>query len=309
MALVSIVGGAGFIGSRLTAALVSAGYTVRVVDLVPAPSVTFEWRQADVRDALRLRRALHGSDIVYNLAAVHHDDVKPATLYDQVNVAGARNVCAACEILRINTLVFTSSVAVYGNAPSDAREEHAPAPIDLYGRSKLHAERVHREWQSADQQHRCLVIVRPTVVFGEGNRGNVYQILRMIAARRFVMIGDGTNRKSIAYVGNLSVFLARATDFAPGAHTFNYVDKPDLSMQAFADVVYRALEQRPITRLRIPYSVGYVAGLVCDLAGPLPGSGYRLAQIASANSAPPRHTLRIASPEPVLSHPFPTSTH
>ena len=65
--------------------------------------------------------------------------------------------------------------------------------------------------------------------------------------------------------------MARATDFAPGAHTFNYVDKPDLSMQAFADVVYRALEQRPITRLRIPYSVGYVAGLVCDLAGSIAG--------------------------------------
>lgn len=90
MALVSIVRGAGFIGSRLTAALLSAGYTVRVVDPVPAPSVTFEWRQADVRDALRLRRALHGSDIVYNLAAVHHDDVKPATLYDRVNVTGGQ---------------------------------------------------------------------------------------------------------------------------------------------------------------------------------------------------------------------------
>ena len=51
------------------------------------------------------------------------------------------------------------------------------------------------------------MIVRPAVVFGEGNRGNVYELLRQIMARRFVMVGSGRNRKSIAYVGNLSAFL------------------------------------------------------------------------------------------------------
>ena len=63
---------------------------------------------------------------------------------------------------------------------------------------------------------RSLVVVRPTVVFGEGNRGNVYQLIHQIISGRFVMVGSGKNRKSIAYVGNLSAFLVRVLGLGTG---------------------------------------------------------------------------------------------
>ena len=267
MALVSIVGGAGFIGTRLGEDLREAGHTVRAVDVARSSDPAIECRQVDVRDQDRLAEALAGSDAVYNLAAIHRDDVKPVSRYEEVNVAGAMNVCAACERFGINRLVFTSSVAVYGNAPPDADESWTPAPVSAYGQSKLRAERVHRKWLSGDSANRSLAIVRPTVVYGEGNRGNVYQFARLIATRRFAMIGDGSNRKSMAYVGNLSAFLATAVSFPPGAHTFNYVDKPDLSMEALAEFVSLTLNQSSVTRRRIPYRAGYLAGVMCDLVG------------------------------------------
>ena len=62
---------------------------------------------------------------------------------------------------------------------------------------------------------RSLVIVRPAAVFGEGNRGNVYQLLRQIASRRFVMVGSGHNRKSMAYVGNVSALLCTPWGWEP----------------------------------------------------------------------------------------------
>ncbi|MBL3955904.1 NAD-dependent epimerase/dehydratase family protein, partial [Bacteroides thetaiotaomicron] len=58
----------------------------------------------------------------------------------------------------------------------------------------------HREWN--------IHILRPTVIFGEGNRGNVYNLLRQITSGRFLMVGDGENRKSMAYVGNVVAFIA-----------------------------------------------------------------------------------------------------
>ena len=61
--------------------------------------------------------------MVYNLAAVHRDDVKPVTRYDEVNVAGATNICGVCRELGIERLIFTSSAAVYGMAAPDTAKE------------------------------------------------------------------------------------------------------------------------------------------------------------------------------------------
>ena len=273
MAAIAIVGGAGFIGRRLVSALQDAGHDVTVVDAAPGDGDLFgaAYRQADTRDRTALTAALAGADAVYNLAAVHRDDVKPASRYEEVNVGGAANVCAACRDLDVDRIVFTSSVSVYGAGAPGATEYHPPAPVNEYGRSKLRAEQVHRTWQAEAPEERSLVIVRPTVVFGEGNRGNVYQLMRQIDAGRFLMIGRGLNRKSTAYVDNVAGFLAAILDRGAGAHLFNYTDKPDLSMQELVATVRRELGMPPDAGVRLPYALGYLGGVACDLAAAVTG--------------------------------------
>lgn len=271
MASIAIIGGAGFIGGPLARELRNSGHGVKTVDVDLPNDGGVAHRHADVRDPDALREALQGSEVVYNLAAVHRDDVKPLSRYNEVNVAGAANVCEACAALEIDQLIFTSSVAVYGTAVPDAAEDLEPAPFNAYGRSKLFAEQVYRDWQAQAPGSRSLVVVRPTVVFGEGNRGNVYQLVKQISSGRFVMIGSGRNRKSMAYVGNVSAFLAKALECDAGAHLFNYVDKPDFSMQELVQTVLQTLGRRPSVGPRIPYQVGYFGGLVCDLAATITG--------------------------------------
>ena len=268
---VAIIGGAGFVGSRLASALRDAGRRVVVVDVTEPDGGAVDYRRADVREGGALKAALEGCDAVYNLAAVHRDDIKPASLYESVNVAGAHNVCAACREIGIDRLIFSSSVAVYGNAADDVTEEREPAPASPYGMSKLRAEQVQREWQQEEPASRSLVVVRPTVVFGEGNRGNVYQLLRQIMSGRFVMVGSGENRKSMAYVGNLSAFLVRALGLGTGCHMFNYVDKPDLSMGELVDIVTETVGRGPMAGVRVPYAVGFLGGLLCDVASAVTG--------------------------------------
>ena len=289
MSRVAIIGGAGFVGSRLASTLRHAGRRVVVVDVREPDGDAIEYRPADVRDGGAVRAALEGCDAVYNLAAVHRDDIKPESLYDSVNVAGAHNVCAACREIGIVRLVFTSSVAVYGNAADDVPEERQPAPASPYGRSKLRAEQVHREWHQEGPGVRSLVVVRPTVVFGKGNRGNVYQLVRQIMSGRFVMVGSGENRKSMAYVGNLSAFLVRALGMSTGCHLFNYVDKPDLSMQELVDIVAETVGRGPMAGVRVPYVVGYLGGFLCDVASAvtgrkLPVSAIRIRKFCSSTT-------------------------
>lgn len=94
----------------------------------------------------------------------------------------------ACSELGIDKIIFTSSVAVYGFTPKGADESKELNPFNYYGRTKMLAEEVYRKWQTEDKM-RPLVIVRPTVVFSERNRGNVYNLLKHIASGHFVMVG------------------------------------------------------------------------------------------------------------------------
>lgn len=96
-----------------------------------------------------------------------------------------------------------------------------------------------------------MTIIRPTVVFGEGNRGNVYNLFRQIASGRFVMIGSGNNMKSMAYVENIAARLEHALDQQSTYQVSNYVDKPDFTMNQLVDVISSSPAER-IRRFAFP---------------------------------------------------------
>jgi len=260
----AVIGGAGFIGARLLPHLACP----LVIDRSASEEKPGAHR-IDVRERERLADALGEVETVYLLAAEHADDVAPPSLYYDVNVGGAENVIAAAESRGIRRIVFTSSVAVYGlNAP-DASEETQPDPFNDYARSKWEAEQKLMAWAERDRG-RSLVIVRPCVVFGEGNRGNVHNLLRQVHSGRFVMVGNGRNRKSMAYVGNLARFLAGLEESPPGTQVFNYSDKPDLDMRRLVRVAAEELGVG-LPRVAVPYPLGLLAGYGCDLVARITG--------------------------------------
>jgi nucleoside-diphosphate-sugar epimerase len=225
--------------------------------------------------------AISNTDILINLAAVHRDDVRPLSLYDDVNVGGAKTLCEAARKFNINKIIFTSTVAIYGFAPAETDESGFPNYFNDYGRTKYLAEGVYKEWQAEDPCNRTLVIIRPTVIFGEGNRGNVYNLLRQIAYHRFVMFGDGKNRKSMAYVENVAAFLEYSLSFAPGVHIYNYIDKPDLDMNTLISEARNTLFGENNVGLRLPgflgISIGYFADAVAKIINrSLPVSSIRV---------------------------------
>ena len=273
---IGVIGGSGFIGTWLVGLLLARDHAVRIIDVNPSQSHPDLWVAADVRDRDALYAACRGCDVVYNLAAEHRDDVRPLELYHQVNVVGAQNTCELAEQLHIDRLVFTSTVTVYGLPEGEVDETAAARPFNEYGRTKLEAEQVFRAW-SGRAPGRSLTIVRPTVVFGPGNRGNVHLLLEQIAGGRAIVIGDGRNRKSIAYVGNLAEFLVHALRFGPGVHLHNYADKPDLDMNGLVALAIETLGRgRPV---RIPYALGMAAGAVCDWLGQATGQQLPISRI------------------------------
>ena len=277
---VDVIGGSGFIGTRLCQLLIkNKNYDYSIIDKAPSLAFPDKVKNADVRLVDDLRRSVSNRAVIVNLAAEHRDDVTPLSLYEDVNVCGASNICVVAQEKNVNTIVFTSSVAVYGFAPIGTDESGKIAPFNQYGITKYKAEQVFKTWQAKAPQERTLVIVRPTVVFGEQNRGNVYNLLSQMASGRFVMVGDGMNRKSMAYVENVAAFILYATTFKPGVHVYNFIDKPDFSMNTLVATVNRMLGKTENIKFRLPFVVGYMIGKVFDLVASITGKRFPISSI------------------------------
>ncbi len=276
--MIVIFGGSGFIGTKLCFQLSQSKKTFQVVDKEPSKFFPEKVLMADIRLPL-LNSFSEKPSVFINLAAEHRDDVHPAILYDEVNIEGAKNVCNLARTQNINKIIFTSSVAVYGFAPVGTNEFGTIKPFNNYGRTKWEAEQIYKEWQSEDQQNRTLVIIRPTVVFGERNRGNVFNLFRQIATGKFMMVGDGLNRKSMAYVDNVAAFLEFALNFKPGLHIFNYTDKPDFSMNDLVAHIKKILGKSPKITYRIPFSLGILMGSIFDLIAKVTGKKFSISAI------------------------------
>lgn len=259
-----ILGGSGFVGTWLIEQLRDDGHTVRIGDIACSEKYPELWQKCDVGNEEELFRACTEMEVIVNLAAAHRDDVKPESLYEITNVQGAECVCRAAARARIQHIVFTSSVAVYGLHTNDCREEAEKNPFNEYGKSKLRAEQVYERWQK-DVPERMLHIVRPTVIFGEGNRGNIYNLFHQMAVQRFIMIGNGTNRKSMAYVGNVAAFLQWNIEVNKLPYSvYNYVDKPDLNMKDLVIEFEKNFDRGSRFHFSLPYSIGLLGGYSFD---------------------------------------------
>ena len=277
--MIGVIGGSGFLGSSVLRELATGEISCLCLDIV-APGGETKFVEFDVTSPPSVD-CISGCSAFINLAAVHRDDVKPLSRYHEVNVEGARKVCAIAVKADVSTIVFTSSVAIYGFAPPNTGEQGDPKFFNEYGKTKYLAEQVYLDWQAQDPSNRTLVIVRPTVIFGPGNRGNVYNLLRQIASGRFAMFGDGRNVKSMAYVENVAKFVVHCIGEKPGVHIYNYIDKPDLSMNQLVQLARKTLFDKSGVGLRMPGFLGVAIGVSFDLLAwlirrPLPISSIRV---------------------------------
>ena len=273
-----ITGGSGFIGTRLIGMLLNAGHQITIFDKNISSRYPTMTVVGDVCDKTALVKAAIGQEFMYHLAAEHTDNVHPASLYDDVNVGGAENVIAAANAANINKIIFTSSVAVYPLNIGMPDESTQAVPFNKYGESKYAAEQVFAGWSAADNS-RTVVTIRSCAIFGEGNRGNVYNLLSQIYKRQFIMVGAGNNKKSIGYVGNIAKFLMFCLDLSAGYHLFNYADKPDLTTAELVNIAENAFGKNGNNKFRIPYRAGLLAGYTFDLLAGVTGKKFPISAL------------------------------
>ena len=259
-----IIGGSGFVGSKL------------ISDLDPKNCINFDKRPSHYfNEITKIGNICNPNEIIISrevksvilLAAEHRDDVSPTSLYYDVNVEGTQNVLNKMDEAGVKRLIFTSSVAIYGLDKNNPSEDHNEDPFNHYGKSKWQAEVLIKKWYYQNPKEKSVTIIRPTVIFGPRNRGNVYNLLKQISSRKFLMIGSGNNKKSLAYIANVVAFIKHNIEReSTGFEVFNYADKPDYSMRELVNIIEKKMNMT-IPKFRVPYLMGIIAGFCFDLIG------------------------------------------
>lgn len=213
-----IFGGTGFIGVHFAKKLVNDSKLRKIYlfDLLSVEEHGYDYRtnllrgddrihviNGDVRLDLTWFRPIEKVELVVNLAAVHREPGHKPEEYFETNLIGAKNVCDWAEKSGCETLVFSSSIAPYGPSQGVKDEEALPCPASPYGASKLVAEKIHELWLAQGGSDRRLLILRPGVVFGPSEGGNVSRLVKAVIGNYFVYTGNRDTRKAGIYVKEL----------------------------------------------------------------------------------------------------------
>lgn len=274
-----VTGGSGFIASYFYEPLRAAGHDMVNLDLIAPSEQARPYRhvKGDVRDRAVLSDAMKGCDAVLHLAAAHHDFGIERETYFSVNERGTKLITEVMNEQGVKTIVFYSTVAVYGDAPEPHFEDAPMAPVSPYGQSKLAGEKVLGAWVGGADGRRALVI-RPTVTFGPRNFANMYSLIRQISKGRALLVGDGSNIKSLSYVENIVDATCQLWGAAPGSsaatgstvnavgpgfHVYNYIDKPDFTSRQIMETICTALGKKGL--IKVPMWVATLGALPFDL--------------------------------------------
>lgn len=214
-----IFGGTGFIGLHTCQFLIKSGWDQKILlcDIKPPQQHSahqyisdnlangqVEYINIDVRKDIN-PEIFKNYEItrIYNFAAIHREPGHPKNEYFETNILGAENVCELANKTNCPSIIFTSSISPYGPSEQEVYESSLTCPETAYGSSKLAAEYIHRLWLEKEP-NRKLIILRPGVVFGPGEGGNVTRLVRMISKfGLFFRVGEKNIRKAGIYVKEL----------------------------------------------------------------------------------------------------------
>lgn len=209
---VLVTGATGFVGSHLTETLVKEGYEVKIMarqssDTSLLEKLGVEIVRGDLTDVEAVENAFSGCQHVYHLAAQMLQPGTSKNQYFTANVEGTKNVARAALKANVERLVYTSSAGIYGIIKKPPVNENSPPnPSSAYRESKWLGEEVVRACHQ--QEGLPVVIVRLPGVFGPGSL-SLLNLTKVIATKRFRIIGTGENHDHLAYVSDVVDGLQR----------------------------------------------------------------------------------------------------
>ncbi len=253
-----VTGAGGFIGRHLVARLRHDGHAVRA--LVREAGHAGDWPAGvdvvagDVGDPQAMKAVAAGCETVFHLAGKAHalTEVRgDEEAYRAVNTDGTRHVLEGAASGGARRFVLFSSVKAMGEGGSRCLDETFDGPPETpYGRSKLEAERL--VWEIGKRAGLHVACLRLPLVYGPGNKGNLYKMVAAIDRGLFPPLPEVGNRRSMVHVLDVVRAALLAAD-QPAANGQCYIvtDGRGYSTRELYELICRALD-RPVPAWRVP---------------------------------------------------------
>lgn len=189
-----LTGATGFIGERLARQLAADGHDLVAVVRDPKRAMTLEdlgveLVRGDILDPASLRAPMTGVDGAFHLAAWYRLGSRDSSMAEAVNVQGTRNVLEAAAAAGVARIVYTSTIAVFGDTRGevvDQSHRHEGPWLSEYARTKWIA---HYDVAVPMMEAGLpLVIVQPGYVYGPGDQSSVGDVLRDYLRRRLPVV-------------------------------------------------------------------------------------------------------------------------
>ena len=270
---VLVTGAAGFLGEHLISSLVETDVIITALDITkPNPELVnrdadrISWVQADLT-LDDLSNHLSGVDTVYHLAAKYLPGNSKEILNElfSLNVNGTRNVAEAAVSLGVKKFIHISSVAACESSDRVIITEDSGTPVTSYGHSKLKSEQVVIDCASNKMEY---LILRPTALFGENHLGSIFEMVKAIMQKRYLIIGKGYNHVNFLYVKDLVDILLRAAGEPKAVdHTYIVAYEP-ITLIELTNCIKKELGLPP-SKFHIPRALGMIIGFGFDIIAQL----------------------------------------
>jgi nucleoside-diphosphate-sugar epimerase len=275
--MILLTGGTGLIGRHTLDLLVGQGRAVLAMARSPASAAQLEQAGAmilagDISDPSVWQRLDKVSAIIHCAASVFTrgswDD------YRRTNVEATRHAAARARTLGI-PLIHVSSVAVYADGRVRPASVSESAPIgdptspEMYPRSKRLAEA--EVWREAEEGLQTIV-VRPCVVYGEGDRLFLPKLVKLAKRGWFPVVGKGLTPLPLVYAGNVAEGIVAALDAKEGwGQAYNLTNDGLVTGNDLVMALANGL-RRPVKPRRVPLGLARVTASALDLLRPLAGA-------------------------------------
>lgn len=237
-----VTGATGLLGQALTRDLLANQWRVRGLVRVSTAGVPggVEAVSGDVTAPGSLAAAVEDCDAVFHCAAAVGDAVGSREMW-RVNVDGTHHMLEAAVAAGVPRFVYASSVAVYGRR-SGVYPEDTPLgdPGNPYGRTKAAAEKL-----LLGDAPRTAIIVRPTNIYGPGDRHLLGRVVALLTSKRAALIDGGRGRLNLVYADDVAA-LMRAAAEAPAPRPIYNVTGPDrITWREFVEQLSSHLQMSP----------------------------------------------------------------
>ena len=268
---VLVTGANGFIGQHLIKKLKSLDVNVSVLvrDRNKLGFDDVNIFEGDIFNNEILRYAVERADIVFHLVSKTHDfscSHNSIDDYFKINVEGTRNLLNACIGSNVKHFVYFSSVKAMAEDSKDVLDESFPPnPTTVYGKSKLAAEKIVAEY--GERHGFKTTALRLPLVYGPGNKGNIYRMIKAIDRGLFIIIGNGENRRSMVYVENVVDAALAVVDRQEATNEVYIVtDGMDYTVKDLYETIVKELRRKPMP-FCMPMNLAKIVSWLGDVAG------------------------------------------